>query len=250
MSRYRIVNSFVHAGIAGLCWLILSHLDDVQSSIMNYDQTFQKYKAFIVPALLTGLAFLFRFSDKLANALVEKVPLFSSLLRRLLSGRAFIEGDWPLFVVDFAEKDPSKRLRYLGFLSVSFERGQIYVYGNDWNPDGAHAMEFQSKQSLYSDCKLQYWYEQGSSLHNAAMRGYTEIFFFPRTAAAERHAGKFLDATHTTDIRFYAERRRYGLFERRLTTKVGQLEAARALWQRFEPRIEALRGQDISSDFV
>jgi len=111
-------------------------------------------------------------------------------------------------------------------------------------------MEFQSKQSLYSDCKLQYWYEQGSSLHNAVMRGYTEIFFFPRMGIAERHAGKFLDATHTTDIRFYAERRPYRLFERRLATKAGQFEAAEALWRRFEPHVEALRGQDISSDFV
>ncbi len=245
MNQYRIVHSAVHAGIAALCWLVLRHINQLEAFITNYKPVFTEYKGLAVPALIALLALLFRVSDKLANFVVENVPLVSWSLRRMLSGRDFIEGDWPLAVVDMA----GNKLLYLGFLTVSFKRGQIHVYGNDWTPDGAHAMEFHSKQSQFSDRKLQYWYEQGASLHDVKMRGYTEIFFFPRHSLAERHAGKFLDVNHLTDIRFYAERKPYRLFERRLTKKEQQFGAAQALWAKLSPRMGALKLQDISSDF-
>ncbi len=245
MNQYRIVHSGVHAAIAALCWMVLRHINQLEAYITNYKPIFTEYKGFTVPALIALLALLFRVSDTLANIVIEKVPLLSRGLRRLLCGRDFIEGDWPLVVVDMAKE----RLLYLGFLTISYQRGQIYVHGNDWNPDAAHAMEFQSKQSLYENCRLQYWYEQGASLHKVEMRGYTEIYFFPRVARADRHAGKFLDASHMTDIRFYALRRPYGPFERRLATKDGQFAAAKALWARLQPRLSELKARDISSDF-
>ena len=245
MNQYRIVHSGVHAAIAALCWMVLSHLNEVEAYITSLKPILTEYKGFAVPALIAILALLFRVSDKLATVVIEKVPLFSFALRRLLSGRDFIEGDWPLVVVDMA----TERLLYLGFLSISFKRGQLYVYGNDWSPEAAHAMEFQSKQSLYENCKLQYWYEQGASLHKVDMRGYTEIYFFPRIARAERHAGKFLDASHMTDIRFYATRKTYALFERRLATKDKQFAAAKALWATLEPRFAELKAREISCDF-
>lgn len=243
--HYRIVHSAVHAGIAAVCYAVLKHVNELEAYIVTYKPILTEYKGFAVPAMIAGLAMLFRVSDKLSGIIIEKIPLFSRALRRVLSGRKFIEGDWPLVVVDMA----AKRLLYLGFLTISFDKGQLYVYGNDWKPDGGHAMEFESKQSLQGECKLQYWYEQGPSLHDVKMRGYTEIFFFPRTSRPERHAGKFLDASHTTDIRFYAERKRYRWFQRRLRRKPDQFSAAQDLWGRLEPRLAQLADREISSDF-
>lgn len=245
MQQYRIIHSAVHAGIAALCYAVLKHVNELEAYIETYKPILTEHRGFAVPALIAGLALLFRMSDKLAGVLIEKIPLLSRSLRRLISGREFIEGDWPLVVVDMA----ARRLLYAGFINISFRNGQIYVYGNDWQPDGTHALEFESKQALYTDRKLQYWYEQGPSLHAVSLRGYTEIFFFPRNARAERHAGKFLDASHLTDIRFYAERQRYRWFQRRFTRKQEQLAAALALWRRLEPRLDELAPQQISSDF-
>lgn len=245
MHKYRIVNSAVHAGIAALCWMVLKHINELETYIENYKPILTDYKGFAVPALIAGLALLFRISDALSNAIVEKMPPFSTGLRRLLSGREYIEGDWPLVVVDMAQKE----LLYLGFLTISFKKGQIYVYGNDWNPDGSHAMEFESKQSLYEDRKLQYWYEQGASLHDVKMRGYTEIFFFPRAELAERHAGKFLDVNHLSDIRFYAVRQKYGLFQRRFRSKQARIAAAIELWNELAPRLDELEPRSICTDF-
>lgn len=245
MQQYRIVHSAVHAGIAALCWAVLKHVNELESFITNYKPIFNEYKGFAVPALIAGLALLFRMSDMLANGVIEKIPLFSPVLRRTLSGRHFIEGDWPLVVIDMAEK----KLLYLGFLTISFNKGQLYVYGNDWNPDQSHALEYESKQSLYTDCKLQYWYEQGTSLHDVKMRGYTEIYFFPRIGIAERHAGRFLDISHLSDIRFYADRKKYAWFERRLRKKQDQYNVAYALWTRLSSRLDNLKDAQISSDF-
>lgn len=246
MNRYRIVHSAVHAAIAAVCWAVLRHINQLETYIVTYKPIFTEYKSFAVPGLIAALALLFRVSDKLGNFLIEKVPLLSWLLRRALSGRDFIEGDWPLVVIDMNEMKPL----YLGFLNISFKRGQLYVYGNDNRPDGQHALEFQSKQSLYSDCKLQYWYEQGKSLHKVEMEGYTKIFFFPRVSLPERHAGKFLDVNHLTDIRFYAERKTYKLLEWRRLTREQQFKAAQALWTKLSPRLAELKAQDITSDFA
>ena len=245
MSRYRIVHSAVHAAIAALCWLVLRHINQLEAYIDNYKPIFTEYKGYAVSILIGLLALLFRVSDKLGNALIESVPLFSRLLRRFLSRGDFIEGDWPLIVVDKAER----KLLYVGFLTISFRQMQIYVYGNDCSPDGRHAMEFHSKQSLYADRRLQYWYEQGPSLHRPEMRGFTEIFFFPRMSLPQRHAGSFLDHKHNKEIRFYAVRRNYRLLEPRLRSKEQQLEAARALWAKLEPSLHDLDHREISTDF-
>lgn len=245
MNKYRIVNSAVHAAIAALCYAVLKHINELETYIETYKPILTDYRGFAVPLLIAALALLFRVSDALSNTFVEKIPVISRALRRLLSGREDIEGDWPLAVVDMAKKE----LMYLGFLTISFKKGQLYVYGNDWNADASHAMEFESKQSLYDNHKLQYWYEQGPSLHDVQMRGYTEIYFFPRDVRAERHAGKFLDASHLTDIRFYSERKQYGWFERRLKTKAARFAAAEAFWQTLAPRLDQLHPRSICTDF-
>lgn len=239
MSQYRIVHSAVHAAIAGLCWWVLTHINELQAYIaMNREVA--------VPVVLAALALLFRLSDALSNALVEKVPIVSRALRRLICGQDFIEGDWPLVVVDMEKQE----LLYLGFLRIAFKKAQIHVRGDDFKPTGEHAHAFQSVQSLYRDQTLQYWYEQGASLHKPDMRGFTQIYFFPQGEFAERHAGKFLDARHTSDIRFYAVRHKYKPLESRLRSTDEKLEAARALWAEIAPKLDKLKARDIGLDFA
>jgi hypothetical protein len=239
MQSFRSVNSAVHAAVAGLTLWIFQHLDQLQAYIADY-------KAYAIPAILSGLALLFRMSDTLAKAMLEKIPFVSSGLRRLLSGKDYVEGDWALVVVDIEKP----ALLYLGFLRIDFRNGQLAIAGDDWLPGGSHAQTFRSMQALYRDHTLQYWYEQGESLHRPEMRGYTEIFFFPNGELAERHAGKFLDPRHTRDIRFYARKQSYRRFERRLSTAEAKIGAAKGLWSDIEPRLGYLRGREISADFV
>ena len=239
MHYFRGIHSAVHAGIAGLCWWVLQHLDQLQAAIADY-------RHYAVPLVLAGLALLFRTSDALSNVIVEKIPLCSRALRRLLSGTEFIEGDWPLVVIDMEKQLPL----YFGFLRIGFKNGQPYIRGDDWKIDGEHAHAFHSVQSLYQNHTLQYWYKQGQSLHEPDMRGYTEIFFFPEHVRAERHAGKFLDPRHTNDIRFYAKRQRYRPFERRLATSERKIAEARKLWKELEPRLGVLQDRQVSADFI
>jgi len=220
---------------------VLQHWEQLQAVTAEY-------RNWAAPAVLAGLAFLFRLSYPISAFIVEKIPVFSRLLRRAIMGREFIEGDWPLVVADMQ----ARKLLYLGFLNISFRDGQLYVQGDDWDPDGSHAQSFRSMQSLYRDGILHYWYEQGQSLHAPDMRGYTEVYFFPVRGLAKRHAGKFLDVRHTSDIRFYAKKQEYGRFEPPfgVDNKDKKLEAARELWNELEPRLASLRGRAISADFV
>jgi hypothetical protein len=236
---FRGVHSAIHAGVAALSYWVLQHLEQLQAYIADY-------KNYALPVMLGGLALLFRMSDPLSKAILEKIPFFSRALRLLLSGKDFIEGDWPLAVIDMQAQEPL----YLGFLRIGYRDGQHYVTGDDWRPDGSHALAFRSMQSLYRDHTLQYWYEQGASLHRPDMRGYTEIFFFPNDGLPERHAGKFLDPNHTTDIRFYARKQRYRVFERRFRSTDKRLEAARKLLGELEPALPRLKSREISADFV
>lgn len=239
MQSFRSVNLAVHAAVAGLTLWIFQHLDQLQVYIADY-------KAYAIPAILSGLALLFRMSDAFAKAVLEKVPVLSPGLRQLLSGKDYVEGDWALVVADMEKQAPL----YFGFLRIDFRNGQLYITGDDWLPDGTHAQAFRSMQALYRDHTLQYWYEQGASLHRPEMRGYTEIFFFPNGDLAERHAGKFLDPRHTSDIRFYARKQHYRRFERRLSDTGTKIRAARELWSEIEPRLGFLRGREISADFA
>lgn len=238
---FRGVYSAIYAAVAALTWWVLQHWDQLQVSIAEY-------KNLALPAMLAELGLLFRMSNPLAQVVIEKIPFFSRMLRKLLTGKDFIEGDWPLVVVDMQRGEPI----YFGFLSIDFRDGQLYVYGDDWHTDGNHAMAFQSVQSLYRNRMLQYWYEQGQSLHSAEMRGYTEMYFFPMQGAAKRHAGKFLDVHHTSDIRFYATKLHYKRFERRYGPDdvSKKLEAAHQLWIELQPKLPMLRERAISADFI
>jgi len=239
MYLYSGVRSTVHAVVAGICWWVLQHLEQLQAHIADYKQ-------FAVPVVLAGLAILFRMSDALSKVIVEKIPIFSRAFRRILTGDNYIEGDWPLVVVDMEKRVPI----YFGVLCIDFKDGQYYIYGNDWQRDGKIVHSFHSKQSLYSNHKLHYWYEQGASMHDPDMRGYTEIFFFPRNGIPERLAGKFLDPRHTGDIRFYSIKKRYRMFEKAPVSKNEILILAQEIWVSLESQMGVLRERSISVDFA
>lgn len=245
MQQYRIVQSLVHALIAAILGLAFQYADQLRQWI---DQSGGLAGPALFAGLVTGLTLLFRVSDSLSGIVLQRIPFVSRALRKSLSGKEFIEGDWPLVVIDMQDGANIKPL-YVGFLSIGFKGGQPYVSGDDWNMDGTPAHAFESVQSLYGDGLLQYWYRQGKTLRNAEMRGYTEIYFFPENAFAERHAGKFLDPKHTSDIRFYAERVRYKPFARKISRDQDKIAAARELWNRLEPKTVALRALSIETDF-
>jgi len=241
--RYQIVHAFVHATIAGLLYLFLRYVAVI-------DQ--HPFADYIRGAAILLLPFLFNRSAFIANFLIEKVPFLSVGIRKLLSGKDFIEGDWPLVVIDRETRTPT----YFGFLTITYEGGQLLVHGKDWGVDGlskvdgSPPIEFQSEQSLYEDRKLRYHYIQGTTLHKPTMEGYTKIFFFPGRGPIERHAGEFIDKQNNISPPFYAKRLCYGLFGRRLRTKEEKIEAAKCVWEGIASRIKNMRELDISSDFV
>lgn len=235
MPRYQIVYSLIHAGIAALLVLFVRNIDALARTFQDLSHS-AEYSQWAVLALVPVLATLFKFSDDLAIVLIEKIPLVSPLLRRVLAGEDFIEGDWPLVVVN----DRTGELVYLGFLTISHERGELRVDGVDWRPDGAMAHAFHSAQSRYSQRLLQYWYVQGA---NNQMRGYTEIYFFPRRGRPERHAGEFLDKQHAS-VRFYALRAR-----RKARTVDDKIAEARKVWAKLEPKMPRMLAQDVSLDW-
>lgn len=242
MQKFQSVHYLVHSAVAGLCYVALTQLEAVDAFIENSDiiREYPLLKLSVIPVI----AVLLQQSDRLARLIVGGIPGFSPVLRRLLSGRDDIEGHWPLVVVDAKSND----LVFYGFLTIDFRNGQLHVEGNDWHPDGRHAMWFHSVQSRFQNHLLQYWYEQGENRTKPTMRGYTEIYFFPENAAITRHAGEFIDKEN--NFRFYAERRRFGWLDRPPQTDADRIAAATALWRRLEPELPRLLGQSVAKDWL
>lgn len=237
MHSYSIVNSLVHSTIAVFAMLVLRHLDEINALSQN-----KQLNLLIIAAVLTTL---FRSSDALSQTLVEKIPFVSRKIRKLLAGRHHIEGDWPLVVIDAHKSE----LLYFGFLTITYEDGQLKVFGRDWHRDGKPAHDFESIQSLYDNKVLQYWYHQGQDVNNPAMRGYTEIYFFPKQAMAQRHAGAFLDREHTSDIRFYARKHDAKKWSLRPQTEKEQLSLSRQFWDDIQPNLQPIIDRPITTDW-
>jgi hypothetical protein len=235
MQRYQIVYSLIHAAIAALLLFFVKNIDFLSRTFQEVAHS-ADYGQWAVLALVPLLATLFKFSDELALVLIEKIPVVSPLLRRVLAGEDFVEGAWPLVVI----KENTGELLYLGFLTLSHEHGELRVDGVDWRPDGAPAHGFHSEQSRYANRLLQYWYGQG---RNDVMRGYTEIHFFPRKGLARRHAGEFLDKQHA-NVRFYAMRVRQK--RRTVDEKIAE---AKKVWAALQPKLPRLLAQDITLDW-
>ncbi|MFM1815584.1 MAG: hypothetical protein RLZ98_2279 [Pseudomonadota bacterium] len=236
MQGYQTVHAFVHACIAGLLYLFIRYTPYIQN---------HEHADWIKGGAILLLPFLFSHSGFIANVLIESIPGISRGLRKMLSGSSFIEGDWPLVVVD----PETRRPIYLGFLTIKYEKGQLVVSGDDWHPDGTHAVSFRSQQSSYENRMLQYWYAQGATARTPTMFGYTRIYFFPDHGRIERHAGEFLDKLHTSPP-FFACRLRYRTLQRRPRTAEEKLEKARRFWMEIEPKIRAMPELSIQRDFA
>lgn len=235
MPRYRVILTALHALIAAVFGLIANQRGWFEAQDAAYGNL-----AWL--GALLGLFVLFRYSYLFATFVIEKIPIVSPALRRLLAGTSTIEGDWPLVVVTLDSVSGRARLTYLGFLNVTYRDGQLKVTGRDWYPDGRHAHDFESQQSRLAGNLLQYWYHQGEG---SRMRGYTEIYFFPDDAVPERHAGEFLDKEHNS-ARFYARKLKS---RRRLRSDKDRLAAARAFWESIEPVIDTIANRPVSADW-
>src|SRR5688572_30800535 len=126
MKNYRLVHAFVHAGIAGLLYAFLTYSERLNAFA---------YADYARAGALAVLPFLFVQSNRIGDILVEKVPGLSRALRQALTGNDFVEGDWPLVVMN----DDCRTPKYFGFMTITYRDGQLLVFGDDWNPDGSLA---------------------------------------------------------------------------------------------------------------
>lgn len=253
--QYRQVYLLIYLGISSLSYFILTNLERFPEIFPWYAGLLSTYgdivKNAVAVTVVSGIALLFQSSSSIARVIVEGLP-FSPLLRRVLSGRNFIEGDWPLVVV-YGEKSPEPgKLLYYGFLAIDFRGGEYYVHGDDWTAEGVHAHYFESLRSGFNvddnQRQLQYFYRQGRTAQDAPMRGYTEIYFFPIYQRATLHAGEFRDVDHN-DVRFYARRAVYGFRDKRLKSPEQKKAAAKQVWAEFGPEIKSMIAQPISADW-
>ena len=63
---FRGFHSAIHAAVAALSYWVLQHLEQLQAYIADY-------KAYALPAMLGGLALLFRMSDSLSKTILENI---------------------------------------------------------------------------------------------------------------------------------------------------------------------------------
>ena len=243
MQRYQLVHAFVHSIIAGLLYLFLKYVADIDASPVAVNNV-SPYAVYIRGGAILLLPFLFNRSGFIAKMLIEDVPGLSVGIRRLLSRSDFIEGDWPLVVMEKDGKTP----KYFGFMTIKYKDGQLQVSGDDWNPDGTPAIKFSSQQSRYANHRLQYWYAQGATLTEPTMFGYTQIYFFPDSGRVERQAGEFLDKEHESAA-FFAKRHPYSMFQRRISDGKLKFEAAKQFWTDAGPAIAGRKEISIKRDF-
>jgi hypothetical protein len=253
--QYRSIHLLVYLGISSLSYFVVTHLDQLQTLFPWYARLLATYGAFIentvAVLVVAGVALLFDASSRISRFIVEDLP-FSRLLRRTLSGKNFVEGDWPLVVVYGKGSPEPGKLLYLGFLTIAFRDDELCIYGDDWTPEGVHEVFFESVRSSFhadrNERRLQYFYRQGQTSQDARMRGYTEGYFFPTYEMSTLLAGEFRDAEHN-DVRFYARRKKYRLWEKRVRSPEEKKAAAKEVWAEFEPRIKSMIAQPISADW-
>ena len=252
--EYRLIHLAVYVGISSLSFFVLTNLDQLPKLIPLYGDLLASHgwiEHGVSVAVVGAVAWLFDASRRIARLIVEGLP-FSRYLRRVLAGKDFVEGDWPLVVVYGAESPAPGQLLYIGFLTISYRNDELYVSGDDWTPESAHAVFFESVRSSFhaegNVRRLQYFYRQGQTPQDMSMRGYTEVYFFPTYAKSELHAGQFRDAQHN-DVRFYARRKTYRPLEKRLKSPEERRAAAREVWAEFEPQIQSMIARPIHADW-
>jgi hypothetical protein len=235
--QFRIIRNLVRSCVAALCLALLQSWQRLISFVKTTTPPsipyIDDYIEIAAAALFVSfLMLLFRGSEWISTLLIEKIPLVSPLLRRLVAGSDHVEGDWPLVVVN----SKTGHILLEGFLSIDFRNGELYVSGTDWHPaDGTVVHEFESIRTTYDKSVLRYFYRQGPSLATASRHGYTEVFFFPLGERAERHAGEFLDKETEIPMRFYAKR----LPESSFSTRIQKRSVQRAASKAFRAEIES-----------
>ena len=225
-SPFRFFHSFILGLFGALGTFVLLHAPDWAKGT--------QYQVYAVPVLVPILMLLFRSSRVISDFLLERM----GWVRRLLAGRRHIEGDWPLVVVD----GKSGAMVYYGFMTIKFEGGQYVVKGDDWHPNGKHAMDFKSQQSHQIDSTLHYWYMQKVM----SLRGYTFIEFFPVDEVPMRLTGVFHDKENT-DVRFYARKMKYSWRQRRLKGPEQRRLAGKTFADEIAPRLPALLGNSVQA---
>lgn len=256
MKQYRSVHFGVYLAVSSLSYLVLSNLDTLRELSPLYGFVEDRFPNAVEPLLASVvvaiITFVLNSSPQIAELLLEKIPVVSVTLRRILAGRHFVEGDWPLVVVSGPCGPDPGTLRYIGFLSIRYRDGELYVHGDDWSPEGHHEQWFESRRSMFhedeDERKLQYFYRQGSTSEDAPMRGYTEIYFFPAWSRARLLAGEFRDHEHN-DVRFYARRLRGRLLGGRGMSAEDKKTAAREVWEELQPQLPQMLGNRISADW-
>lgn len=228
-SPFRVFHSLVLALFGTLAYKLLQQSRELEA--------IPDYGVYANAGVIAVLWVLFSYSRMISDKLLEWLPL----VRRLFAGSKHIEGDWPLVVVNGRTGTPI----YYGFLSIGFADGQYTVKGHDWHPDGRHALNFSSMQTYQSHPTLHYWYQQGEG---GRQRGYTFIEFFPSDEVPRRHTGVFHDKEHP-DVRFYARKLKYGMFQRRLKEMEQKRLAAKAFADEIAPRLTELAQHSIDADW-
>ncbi len=228
-SAYKVFYALILTGIAAAGKVLLDLIP-----VLDKDPRFGSY-AHVGAVAVMG--FMFFHSQNIAKLMLAVL----APLRRLLAWTNYIEGDWPLVVVDC--RDGS--LVYYGFLKIAFEKGYLAVSGDDWHPDGTHALGFGSMQTYSQDHTLHYWYMQGE---RGLQRGYTFIEFFPRRRVPTHMTGVFHDKGHP-DVRFYGRKYRYKWFERRRRTMEQRRMAAKAFADEIMPRVPVLLKGGVDTDW-
>ncbi len=228
-SPFRIFHSLVLGLFGAIGTFALLHAPDWAKGT--------QFQVYAVPALVPVLMLLFRSSRVISDFLIDQM----GWVRRLVAGRRHIEGHWPLVVAD----GKTGAVIYIGFMTIGFKGGQYVVKGQDWTPDGQHALNFGSMQSYQSESTLHYWYTQGEG---GRQRGYTFIEFFPQDEVPQRHTGVFHDKDHP-DVRFYARKIKYGWFEKRFKSQEERRAAAKALADEIMPRLPALVWMAVDVDW-
>jgi len=201
-----------NTGMSALLYERLFQLSPALAKIPNLE-------AYIHRGGMALLWAVFYYSRTIATGILAALPP----LRRLLAWNRFIEGDWPLVVVDRR----NGTLIYYGFMRIGFAGGYLQVKGDDWTPEGRYALPFSSVQTCTlpeMPDTLHYWYKQGEG---DRQRGYTFIEFFRRGEVATHMTGEFHDRDHP-DVRFYGRKLKYGWFRRRAKTLEQKRLAAKA----------------------
>ena len=228
-SPFRVFHSFVLALFGTVAYKALLLAPDLARD--------PEFGVYAVPAVVVILWLLFSYSRTISDRLLEWLPL----VRRVLAGRRHIEGDWPLVVAD----KKTGGIVYYGFLSIGFEDGQYAVKGQDWYPDGRHAMKFNSVQTYQDHPTLHYWYMQGE---NDQQRGYTFIEFFPSDEVPRRHTGVFHDKDHP-NVRFYGRKLKYRWREPRLKDMEPRRLAAKTFADEIAPNLQKMVHTSVNADW-